>query len=183
MSHLEDAAVVVDSAWVTGDRHLPLGSGSGQFRLHISALREEGDGGRHHQWAGQVEQAGERCQRPRHHDVRVAYSASLDAVVDHGDVRPGGTACLTKEARLAAICLDKRHGTIASDRDDEPRKPCAGAQIHNASRRGQEGEELKAVIDVTAPQLRRFIRPHQVDPRVPLQEQRLEDREAIGCFT
>jgi len=132
----------------------------------------------------QKEKPVERRAAAGGHDIDWMRRQRLDSGVADRDRRLGDSRRLAQEGAFARIALDQLDTWHAEDRQHQPRKPGAAAEIYEAPcSLGDERQELSRIEKVPPPRIAQRFASDQVDALVPLRQERGIGFKPRQCFT
>jgi hypothetical protein len=174
----------VGAAVMARDIKLPALSCGGQFLPGLLALWEEAYRPRSDKPRCQRQKPVERGAAAGGHDIDRVRRQRIDSRVADLYGRAGAPRRLAQKGAFARIGFDQLDPGDSEDRQHQPRKPGAAAEIDEALRaRRDKRQQLRRIEEMAPPRIGEGAGSDQVDARRPLGQQPGIGFEPRQCFT
>ncbi len=185
-----DSGLRIGSTWHQSRLNVPTFSGFGQFSLNILSLGKQADAPRFQQRICLRQQFGKRRQRARGHNIdRCPVRALTKSSIRSAWTTAGAPVTCAASRRNAAflVLLSTRWTWRPAYRPARRRSPGRESRRRSRdrprfSRSGASSEKLQRIGDVAGPKDRLCRRRDQIDPLLPVQQQRDKPVEAGSLF-
>ena len=164
--------------------HYPRRLCRGQFIADIAALEKKTDGRRPDEGRCHFQQFWQWCQGASGDDISGESRHLVAAASVNRDRGRGHSGRFPEKRRLSLVRLDESHIGGAENCQNQARQSRPAPKVQDgARRRRQMTQELTAVEDMAAPDIRQAVGTHEIDADVPALEEGDIGLEAAQRFT